>query len=421
MSLLKNRNYLLLRTGWSVSMLGTQFQNFAFSLYVLQKTGSSVAFSATLSMQILPMILFAPVSGYFSDHFNRKRQIILYDFLSAAVVAAFLLLFSAAGTLPVWQINLCVFLLAGLETFQNSAAGCLMQSAVDPQDYTKQKSVDTTVTSLISIFAPALAGLLYGLAGIRAVLLINVASFLFSCLAEFLIRLPQSAQVPEAEGASSFFSSMKSGMRYVRTSKFLAAFLISLSLLNFILQACNVGLTVIAQGRLNLGASAIGILESVASAGYLAGALLCGFLNQKMEKLKMSTIISANVIVTGTAFFLTAVWLRFVYGQLILRTNVIVFAALNLIISLAASILSVNLSSRFQKEIPNEIMGRVGAFSNAILTVCVPLGQVAAGLSLGSLPQETTYAAAGVLCLLLLAFNILHSKKSSTAEPAEAG
>lgn len=252
-------------------------------------------------------------------------------------------------------------------------------------------------------------------------LLINVASFLFSCLAEFLIRLPQSAQVPEAEGASSFFSSMKSGMRYVRTSKFLATFLISLSLLNFILQACNVGLTVIAQGRLNLGASAIGILESVASAGYLAGALLCGFLNQKMEKLKMSTIISANVIVTGTAFFLTAVWLRFVYGQLILRTNVIVFAALNLIISLAASILSVNLSSRFQKEIPNEIMGRVGAFSNAILTVCVPLGQVAAGLSLGSLPQETTYAAAGVLCLLLLAFNILHSKKSSTAEPAEAG
>jgi MFS family permease len=156
--LLKNRNYLLLRTGWSVSLLGTQLQNFAFSLYVLQKTGSSVAFSATLSMQILPMILFAPVSGYFSDHFNRKRQIILYDFFSAAVVAAFLLLFSAAGTLPVWQINLCVFLLAGLETFQNSAAGCLMQSAVDPQDYTKQKSVDTTVTSLISIFAPRWPG-----------------------------------------------------------------------------------------------------------------------------------------------------------------------------------------------------------------------------------------------------------------------
>ena len=114
MALLKNRNYLLLRTGWSVSSLGTQLQSFAFSLYVLAVTGSATQFSVTLCMEVLPMILFAPLCGYLSDRFDRKKQVIGYDLLCAATVFAFYFIDRANGKLEIYQIYACVFLLLSL-------------------------------------------------------------------------------------------------------------------------------------------------------------------------------------------------------------------------------------------------------------------------------------------------------------------
>lgn len=110
MSLLRNRNYLLLRTAWSISSFGTKVQSFAFSLYVLAITGSAVQFSITLCMQMLPIVLFAPFSGFAADRLNRKVQIVLYDILSALTVTVLLFLYLLNGKLSVLLIYACVFL-----------------------------------------------------------------------------------------------------------------------------------------------------------------------------------------------------------------------------------------------------------------------------------------------------------------------
>ena len=416
MRLLKNKNYLLLRTGWSISSLGTQLQNFAFSLYVLKMTGSSVSFSATLSMQILPMLLFAPLSGYFSDHFNRKKQIILYNLFSTAIIVIFYLLYSCEGALGVWQINLCVFLLAALETFSNSVSGCLMQSAVDPEDYTRQKSVDTGISSIIAISAPALAGVLYGISGIRVVMLLNGVSFLVSCVAEILLQLPNSLLCPRRAETVPMFQSMKEGFHFIAGSSFLKSFLVVLSLLNFILAGMEVGLTVLSQNLMRLSPATIGVEESVLSIGFLLGAAICGVMNRKIERVSFEFIISMDLLVTAAALILACLWLCFAYSLLPKTVNLVLFTAFNFIISMANSILSVNLSARFQREVPNTVMGRVGAFSNAILTACTPLGQVVAGLLLGGFPYFVTYLTEGLLCALLMLGNSIHIKRSVKAK-----
>lgn len=413
MNLLKNRNYLLLRSGWSISSLGTQLQAFAFSLYVLAKTGSATQFSVTLCMEILPMILFAPFSGYLADRFDRKRQIILYDILSAASVFLLLTLYLLNRSLEVYQIYLCVFALSALNTFTNSVGGCLIQAAVNPDNYTRQRSVDSTISSLITIFAPALAGALFGIWGIGPVLILNAASFLISALTESFISLPSAPKSNEPFSLRGFTGSMREGLQAVSNNPFIRSFIFTLSLLNFVLPSVEIGLMVVSNKLMHLSPAMIGLESSLLSLGTLAGALICGVFSKRLEKVSFRRIIAFAVSATATAFLLIGLWLWLFYPLLNMAGNIAVYVALNLIIILANSILSINLAAQFQREVPNEVMGRTGAFVNAALTVCTPLGQITAGAMMGGFPYSAAYLVEGGLCFILFLASMKKSRKSA--------
>lgn len=419
MSLLKNRNYLLLRTGWSISSLGSQFQSFAFSLYVLARTGSAAKFSVTLCMEMLPMILFAPLSGYFSDRLDRKRQIIACDLLSVMAVLAFFGIYEKTGRLLETEVYLCVFLLSVIQTFFGSVASCLMQAVVEPSDYTRQKSVDSTLSSLISIFAPGLAGVLFGLSGIRVILLVNAASFFVSAVLEVLLKTPSASVRPSDGSAAPFFQSMREGFHFMRENSFIRSFLLTLSFLNFILPVISIGLTVLSQKLMHLSPAVIGAEESVLSVGVLVGAVICAAFASRMERIPFTRIITADVSAVVLSFLLIGVWLLLAYRSLPLTVNIVIFVLCNFIILVVNSILSVNLSAQFQRAVPNVMMGRVGAFTNAVLTAVAPLGQIAAGFLIGGIPYFAAYFAEGGLSLVLLAICVKTARKADIIEEKE--
>lgn len=401
MSLLHNRNYILLRSAWSVSSFGTNMQSFALSLYVLAVTGSAVQFSLTLCMQILPSILFAPFSGFTADRFNRKMQIILYDGLSAAVVLAMFSVYQMRGRLSVAFIYSGVFLLSGINTFFNATAGCLIQASVDPADYVRQKSVDTTISSLIAIFVPAAAGMLYGFFGLTIVLLINAASFLFSAVMESLLRLPVRNMGSSPTSADSFFEFIRDGLRYIRKSPFILSFIVILSALNFILPGVDVGLMTVSQKLMRLSSSTIGFENAAISAGTLASAAFCIFFDKKLKKASLHPIITGDLLVTCITFLAIGIWLKAFYISLPSATNALVFILLNLVIVVTNGFLSINLSAQFQSNVPNERMGRTGSFVNAALLVSTPAGEIFSGVLLERLPYCAAYFAEGALCALL--------------------
>lgn len=415
MPLLKNRSYVLLRTGWSISNLGSQMQNFAFSLYVLAATGSAVQFSVTLCMQILPMVLLAPLAGYLCDRFPRKRLVVLYDLLCAAAMFFFLFLRQAGGFLPVPAVYLCVLLLSSFQTLFNSPAVCLMQAVVDPADYTRQKSVDTTLTSLIAIAAPALAGVLYGLYGIGIVMAVNFISFLVSAILESFLRFPGQTAAG-LENHTPFFESFREGISFIRSRAFLRMFLVTLSLLNAVEAGLQIGLTVVSQQLMKQGAAAVGAENSILSLGMLATAVWCGIHSRKAEPAGIGRMVSGSVFATASGFLLVALWLFLFYPHVSLWGNLSAFVALNLIASVSDAFLSIHLSAEFQREVPNKIMGRVAAISNAAFGACMPLGQVFAGFLFGALPFSAVYLTEGILTLFLFAYSFHQGRRSAIME-----
>ena len=71
--LMKNKNFIIIVIGQIISLFGNAIQRFSMSLYLLEFTGSTAAFSTILAVSTIPYIIFAPISGRLSDNINRKK------------------------------------------------------------------------------------------------------------------------------------------------------------------------------------------------------------------------------------------------------------------------------------------------------------------------------------------------------------
>src|SRR5690554_4521058 len=107
-ALLKNKNFSLLLAGNAVSLLGSNMQQFALSLYVLALTGSATIFSTMLAISILPRIILTPFAGVFGDWFDRKKSIVTMDTINGLLIGAYAILFFLNGGISIFGIYLLV-------------------------------------------------------------------------------------------------------------------------------------------------------------------------------------------------------------------------------------------------------------------------------------------------------------------------
>jgi len=145
MKLLKQKDFTLLIVGKLVSLLGSNMQQFALSLYVLKITGSAVIFAAMLSISIFPRLLLSPIAGVFGDWFDRKRTIVLLDFINSIIIGTFAIIYISSGSLSILMIYILVILLEITEIFFGSAMSAVMPSIVKKEDLIEANSLNSLV------------------------------------------------------------------------------------------------------------------------------------------------------------------------------------------------------------------------------------------------------------------------------------
>ena len=92
-----NRNFTMMIIGQIISLFGNAILRFALPLYVLDATGNAAIFGGILALSMIPTVLLSPIGGVIADRFPRQRIMYVLDFATAALVAAFLLVFGAGG------------------------------------------------------------------------------------------------------------------------------------------------------------------------------------------------------------------------------------------------------------------------------------------------------------------------------------
>ncbi|MHC9541433.1 MAG: MFS transporter [Vulcanimicrobiota bacterium] len=173
-TLLKNRNFLLLWAGQSVSGLGTWINYIGLNAYIYHIYGSGKLLGIFLVIRLIPSVFFGSLGGVLADRFDRKTIMLICDSLRAIMVLAFI--FSTGLT----EFFVIGFLLSALDKIFTASFGSMVPDIVEKENLMQANSLNRMSSSVITVIGPALGGMLIGFWGYKVVFIVDALSFVFS-------------------------------------------------------------------------------------------------------------------------------------------------------------------------------------------------------------------------------------------------
>lgn len=400
MRLIKQKDFSLLILGKLVSLLGSNMQQFALSLYVLTLTGSATIFASMLSISIIPRLLLSPIAGVFGDWFDRKRSIVLLDFLNALIIGVYAAIFIFKGSLTIPMIYILVILLEITEIFFHSAMAAVIPSMVDKEELMEANSFNSLVMNIGQLIAPILASILYGAFGLKIVLIINSISFLFSAISEMFINIPKKHKKPEKIDIKSFNNSLKEGIQIIKSNKLIYTMISLGTLINFSAAPLfSVGLIFIIKEVLKATDFQFGFFQTILSLSMTFAPILCAGI---MKKMNVGKLCYLSFMAIGFVILLMVpIPSTFVLNSF--SSNLLPYILLmiaSFVIGMLVTVANIALGTIFDQVTPVELLGRTSTVFNLAVTVFIPIGQMIFGFLYDTISPSHVVALSGTILIL---------------------
>lgn len=405
MRLLKNKNFRRLTIGNAMSLFGSNIQQFALSLYVLAVTQSATAFASIVAIAIIPRLVLSPIAGVFGDWFDRKKAIVFFDFLNGAVIGLFAIWMYVYGTLPIAGIYILVIYLEITELFFGASMSAVIPSMVTQEDLYDANRIKSLVNTTSNVASPIVTSVIYGLFGLKLILLINAISFVISALMELTIQIPKTNQRPEKINFGSFKKDFISGIEVIKSNSMLKQIIFFGIILNFSMAAFfSVGFIYILLNVLKATPYQYGLIMTALSLSTIVGPLLLGGAAKKIHlgKQIILTFLVIGVLVAGIGLIILPSTLA-AFTQPIIP--ILIVGILVFFMGFLSSVSNIAMSTYFVSVVPQTHLGRVGTFMNLTLTVSMPAGQMLFGIGLDVFsPALMSLASALIVILTALKF-----------------
>ncbi|MGZ3582294.1 MAG: MFS transporter [Ktedonobacterales bacterium] len=162
-SLWRNRDFILLWGGQTISTLGSTMSDIAFGILVYQITHSKSQVAFVASIRALPFLVLTLPAGALMDMWDRKRVMLLSDLGRAACLAsiAFALL---TGHLPLSQLYIVALAEGALATLYSIAALAGVTRVVPKAQLGRATSATYVSSNTVSLVGPLLGTSLFTLA-----------------------------------------------------------------------------------------------------------------------------------------------------------------------------------------------------------------------------------------------------------------
>jgi len=399
--LLKQKDFSLLISGKLVSLLGSNIQQFALSLYVLAITGSATIFASMLSISILPRLLLSPIAGVFGDWFDRKRTIVVLDLINSFIIGSFALIYIVRGGLSLRMIYILVILLEITEIFFDSAMSAVLPSLVDKDELLEANSFNSLVMNIGNILSPVIASLLYGTFGMKVVLIINSISFLLSAISEIFINIPKNHKAPEHINFKSFKKDLVEGINIIKGNKLISTMISLGTIINFCaVPLFSIGLIFIIKEVLKLTDYQFGIFQMIMSIAMLIAPLVMGLIKDiKIGRLCYLSFTLVSLLILVMAIIPSSPLLNSFSSSLM---PFILLSVVSFIIGVLVTVANIGIGTLFNEIVPLELMGRTSTVFNFAVTIFIPLGQMLFGALYDIMPASIVIGLAGVLKLIAI-------------------
>lgn len=374
--LLKNRNFLFLWLGQSISNTGDWVIVAAQIALVASVSESASALAGLMICKLLPAVLLSSLVGVLVDRLNRKTIMITCDILRAV----FVLFLPFAHSL--YQIYILVFLMDSFSLFFMPAKDASLPNIVSKDEILAANSfsfvtnqitmvlglaVGATILTIVDLVVKVLKveAVIHRLfflrlfapkfLGTNAVFLIDTFSFMISALTLAFIYLPPSEHVLKKIKYDQIKEDIVEGFSFLKGNPAIRSMIVS------------VGIAIVGAGTLytvgylylkqiiGVSRSGFGFILTLFAMGLLLGAFLVGFLNRFFPK---GGIFVAAIFLFGVSLCLFA---SFSHFELTLLLAILAGTALGLLSVVGYTVL--------QESVTDKIRGRVFVALESVLKV----------------------------------------------------
>ncbi len=357
--------FYLLWSTQSLSQLGSTVTNFAVTLWLYRETGSALQTALLAICSYTPYVLMSIFAGSLSDRWDKKKVMLFSDTFAACstIVVYFLVTTNRLEPYHLYILNAVNGL---MNTIQRPASDVAMTLIIPKEDYQKTSGLRSFSQSIITILHPALATAIYSLAGIEAVILVDLATFLIAFLTLlFFVELPK-LEKRHAELRGSLWSASKEGLDYLKKNTTILYLILFLAGVNLVASAFDAALPAFILPRNNGGEKVLGMVMSFAGIATLLGSVTVTFLPPPKDRIK---------VIVGTLLYS----LTIENFLLAFTDNPILWCLGQILGWFVVPIMGANLDVILRSSIPVDMQGRVYACRNSLQFFTIPLGYFLGG------------------------------------------
>jgi MFS family permease len=268
---LLERDYLLFWGGMTISMVGMWMQTMALNWVVVNQLTRSAAVLGWINFaSSVPMLLFTLLGGVAADRQDRRKILLVTQFVMMALAFVFAWLVAQKG-LALWQVLLLSALGGLAAAYDMPAFQAYYPTLVRREDLSRAIALNQASFHGSRVVGPALAGLAIAWWGAPSAFIGNGLSFGAVILALLLIRTRPG---PGNNSRGGMRGALAEGLRYVARDPGLQA-LLGLTAITTLFVFPNFGvlLPLYAREVLSTGPGGLSLLMSTSGLGALLGAL----------------------------------------------------------------------------------------------------------------------------------------------------
>jgi len=240
------------------------------SLFVFEVSGSAFTVALVTMMRSLPMLLGGAMAGAIAEALDRRKLLLLGQFLNATSTAVVLLL-GITGQLAVWHLTISSLASGIVWSTEMAVRRRMIGEAAGEHDIVRSSALDSITNNVTRMVGPIAGGLAFQTLGVTGGFAIATAGHLLSMAVSVGLVHRQEVRTLVLRGIPT---AIVEATRFARTKAVLRTVLITSVLMNAFGFSYTAVLPAWGEASFQASPAMIGLLAAAEPLGALVGALI---------------------------------------------------------------------------------------------------------------------------------------------------
>jgi len=334
------------------------------------ETGSATILAVASFITILIMTIAMPISGVFTDKYNRKTLILIVDSSQAIITLIGIILFQF-NLMAVLTVLIFMSVRSLFQAFHQPIVGAILPTMVPLDKLVRINSIGFLFLGVIQIFAQLVASILWLLFPAHIILWIDIITFVIALIPLILVRIPsvnrKFSRTSREKKKNSFFKDFVVGIKTLKIIPGLLIIVLMSMVITFFMAPLKVLMSLYVYGYHGGQVGDYALVLTFFQGGIILGAVIAS-VKKKWDHKSRSIFIHMALGMVGLVIFAIAP-----------KGFYIVISAGAILTGLTLPITGSLTATYYQTTVPLDKMGRVSSISSTISASILPIGTILSG------------------------------------------